>query len=151
MKCYLPILLLCLGCQYESFSSEGFETVSSAPELEEVVREGVIRWRAATGRSWVYSHDRGDYHVEFGVPPGNGLGYHYIDGNIVVDETLVDSPHFMELILHELGHAFSYGHHEEIGVMAVGLGGERSSSCLTEADVVWACSFYDCTKFQPEC
>jgi hypothetical protein len=55
------------------------------------------------------------------------------------------------VLMHELGHAFRGDHHEGAGVMYYAIGDGVITSCLTAADLEWACSAFACTDFAVEC
>ena len=132
------------------------ETVTASPELADSVASAVDRWSAATGRSWVYAgaatEDVGaNFHVAPGEPPEGFVAFAYGNGRVVVSPDWLTSPWIGTVLMHELGHAFRGDHHEGSGVMYYGIGDGVMTSCLTEADLVWACRDFGCTDFDSEC
>ena len=132
------------------------ETVTASPELGAWVASAVERWSAATGRSWVYggttSEDAGaTFHIAPGEPPPGYVAFAYGNGRIVVSPAWVNSSLIGTVLMHELGHAFRGDHHEGSGVMYYALGDGVMTSCLTPADLVWACRDFECTDFASEC
>ena len=92
-----------------------------------------------------------NFHVTPGEPPEGYVAFAYGNGRIVVSPDWVDSPLIGTVLLHELGHAFRGDHHEGSGVMYYGIGDGLMTSCLTAADLVWACRDFSCTDFAFEC
>ena len=140
----------------EAEAQSSVEAVTASPELADWVRPAVERWAAATGRSWVFSgvttEDIGaKFHVAPGEPPEGYVAFAYGNGRIVVSPDWADSPLIGTVLLHELGHAFRGDHHEGSGVMYYGIGDGLMTSCLTSADLVWACRDFSCTDFAFEC
>lgn len=132
------------------------ETVTASPELGVWVESAVERWSVATGRSWSYGgntlQDSGaDFHIAPGEPPPGYVAFAYGNGRIVVSPAWVNSSLISTVLMHELGHAFRGDHHEGGGVMYYALGDGVMTSCLTPADLVWACRDFECTGFASEC
>jgi hypothetical protein len=69
----------------------------------------------------------------------------------VVSPEWLRSPLLGTVLMHELGHAFRGDHHDGSGVMYYGIGDGVLTSCLTVADLDWACSAFACTDFAAEC
>ena len=132
------------------------ETVTATPELDPWVRPVVERCTLATGRPWVYrgatTEDVGaSFHAAAGDPPDEYVAFAYGNGRIVVNPEWLSSPLLGTVLMHELGHAFRGDHHEHSGVMYYGIGDGVMSSCLTAADLEWACQEFACTDFAAEC
>ena len=137
-------------------AARSVETVTASPELAGWVQMAVERWSAATGRSWRYdgatSADLGaTFHVAPGEPPAGYVAFAYGNGRVVVSPEWMESSLIGTVLMHELGHAFRGDHHEGGGVMYYALGDGVMTSCLTPADLVWACRDFDCTDFASEC
>jgi len=132
------------------------ETVTATPELDPWVGPVVERWAAATGRAWVYQGAQTDdvgasFHAAVGEPPEGFTAFTYANGRVVVGSEWLSSPLLGMVLMHELGHAFRGDHHEGSGVMHYAIGDGVMTSCLTAADLEWACSAFACTDFAVEC
>lgn len=132
------------------------ETVTASPELGGWVELAVERWVMATGRPWVFggatSEDVGaNFHIAPGEPPPGYVAFAYGNGRVVVSPEWLGSPLLETVLMHELGHAFRGDHHEGSGVMYYAIGDGVMTSCLTPADLDWACRDFDCTDFASEC
>ncbi len=132
------------------------ETVTASPELAGWVELAVERWAMATGRPWVFggatSADIGaNFHIAPGAPPAGYVAFAYGNGRVVVAPEWLDSSLLGTVLMHELGHAFRGDHHEGSGVMYYAIGDGVMTSCLTPADMEWACRDFDCTDFASEC
>lgn len=132
------------------------ETVTASPELSVWVEPAVERWAAATGRSWVYAGSAAEdvgasFHISPGEPPPGYVAFAYGDGRVVVSRAWLSSPFIGTVLMHELGHAFRGDHHAGSGVMYYAIGDGVMTSCLTPADLVWACRDFACNDFAAEC
>lgn len=133
-----------------------FETVTASPELAGWAELAVERWSIATGRPWVFggatNEDVGaTFHIAPGTPPPGFVAFAYGNGRVVVSPAWVGSSLIGTVLMHELGHAFRGDHHYGGGVMYYAIGDGVMTSCLTPADLEWACRDFECTDFASEC
>lgn len=158
------IMLLACGGDHQDAAQElgngsaphEAETVTATSELGTAVELAVGRWAAATGREWVYrgvvdSDVGASFHVQAGEPPEGFVAFAFANGRILVSPEWLDRQELPMILMHELGHAFRGDHHDHHGVMYYGLGDGIITNCITEADLEWACSDFQCTRFGVEC
>jgi len=150
--------LACGSPRVENSEAEAasVETVTASPEFGEWAELAVERWSAATGRPWVFGgatkEDIGaTFHITAGEPPPGYVAFAYGNGRVVVSPEWLGSSLLGTVLMHELGHAFRGDHHEGGGVMYYAIGDGVMTSCLTPADLEWACRDFDCTDFASEC